>query len=312
MSDLENLKTALRSVAQTNTEVTQQDNVTCEAHFKKLITYAQELLVLCDSTFLTTTAINQVNTCLNTIEQLENKQITQHEFYNNLLETISYIQPGIIKDKINIQAAEKGLSEYFSIIVKEVKEIENIKTGLIEDSETLLSKIKYINDEADKSLLKATNASLARAYSSLQQSHRLQVWSYTGCAAISVFVLCSISWFNWNEVVNLLSQQKDFASWLQALAARFVLTSPIVWLIWFSLKRSSEHMRLQEEYAHKSAIAQSYVSFKEQIDKIKGQNSGDAESLTSQLLKSAIDAIAFNASTTLDKKHSDKKLKTQG
>ena len=65
-------------------------------------------------------------------------------------------------------------------------------------------------------------------------------------------------------------------------------------------------MRLQQEYAHKAAIAESYVSFKEQIDKIKTQSSEDYASLTKQLLETAISAIAFNASSTLDKKHSGK------
>ena len=59
---------------------------------------------------------------------------------------------------------------------------------------------------------------------------------------------------------------------------------------------------MQQEYAHKEALAKSYDSYKQQIEAL---NSGDADMLKNLITK-AIDAIAYNASETLDKRHGDR------
>jgi hypothetical protein len=60
---------------------------------------------------------------------------------------------------------------------------------------------------------------------------------------------------------------------------------------------------LQQEYAHKEAFAKSYESYKKQLESLPGS---DTEPLQKELIAKAIDAIAFNASSTLDGKHRDK------
>ena len=78
---------------------------------------------------------------------------------------------------------------------------------------------------------------------------------------------------------------------------------PVVWLAIFASKRRSEAARLQQEYSHKEALAKSYQSFKIQAEALGREDSA----LESKLLESAIDAIAFNPSSTLnDKRHGDK------
>ena len=69
----------------------------------------------------------------------------------------------------------------------------------------------------------------------------------------------------------------------------------------FFSKRRSEYSRLEQEYAHKKAIAKSYLSFKKQIDNLQ---SIDPE-MTKSLLETAIHAIGFNAAETLDKNHGE-------
>jgi hypothetical protein len=75
-----------------------------------------------------------------------------------------------------------------------------------------------------------------------------------------------------------------------------------LWLTLFASKRRSESLRLQQEYAHKEALAKSYQNFKAQIDAL-GQSEPE---LMNKLLSSAIEAVSKNASDTLDKKHGDK------
>lgn len=86
-------------------------------------------------------------------------------------------------------------------------------------------------------------------------------------------------------------------TWLK----RLPLILPILWLTVFVSKRRSEYQRLRFEYSHKESLAKSYNSYKQQIEELGEDNS----ELLKTLLEQTIIAIAFNASTTLDKKHSD-------
>ena len=86
------------------------------------------------------------------------------------------------------------------------------------------------------------------------------------------------------------------------LAYKIPLAIPVIWLAFFASKRRSEAQRLQQEYAHKEALAKSYQSYKTQVEQL-GQASNE---LMTHLVKSAIDAIAFNASLTLETKHGEK------
>lgn len=59
---------------------------------------------------------------------------------------------------------------------------------------------------------------------------------------------------------------------------------------------------MQQEYAHKEALAKSYQSYKQQIEALKDDN----DEMLKGLLTKSIETIAYNVSETLDKKHGDK------
>lgn len=59
---------------------------------------------------------------------------------------------------------------------------------------------------------------------------------------------------------------------------------------------------MQQEYAHKEALASSYESYKKQLQDLQG----DSEALQRELIAKAIDCVAYNASATLDGKHEEK------
>lgn len=90
---------------------------------------------------------------------------------------------------------------------------------------------------------------------------------------------------------------------LSNLSHKLPVILPVLWLALFASKRRSEAQRLQQEYAHKEALAKSYQSFKNQIDNLQD---GKKEQLLEKLLSAAIDAVAANASSALDGKHDDK------
>ena len=86
------------------------------------------------------------------------------------------------------------------------------------------------------------------------------------------------------------------------ILSKLPILLPVLWLAIFSSKRRSEANRLRQEYAHKEALAKSYQSFKKQIERLDDKDGA----MIGKLIESVIDAVAFNASVTLDKKHGDK------
>jgi len=90
---------------------------------------------------------------------------------------------------------------------------------------------------------------------------------------------------------------------LASAFARTPIALPIIWLAYFAAKRRNENRRLEEEYAHKEAIARSYFSFKQQVEKLDAEQSN---ALSAKLLEAAISSVSRNASQTLDKDHDDK------
>ncbi|MFB2685940.1 hypothetical protein ACE02B_12130 [Shewanella mangrovisoli] len=167
-------------------------------------------------------------------------------------------------------------------------------------------KYKALNDEIESLLPGATSAGLATAYHDLKVSFDNPIKNYSRLFYGSILFLIAVAFvsvtqeFGWFYVkfVNVTDLTNLFSNILYKLP----LVIPVIWLALFTSKRRSETLRLQQEYAHKEALAKSYQNFKTQIEAL---DQSEPE-LMKKLLSSAIDAVSKNASDTLDKKHGDK------
>lgn len=166
-------------------------------------------------------------------------------------------------------------------------------------------KTKYVTIENEiKSLIgPATTAGLATAYKNLKESFDKPIENYTKLFYWSLFGLVSLAILSFSaDIFYFKIDLKNTAQLFNNLIFKLPFLLPLVWLTVFASRRRSENSRLQQEYAHKEAIATSYQSFKEQI---KDLNQTDNDMMM-KLMETAILAIAFNASETLDGKHGDK------
>ncbi len=168
------------------------------------------------------------------------------------------------------------------------------------------TKYKALNDEIESLLPGATSAGLASAYHDLKVSFDNPIKNYSKLfyGSISFLILIAfisitqeLGWF-YIKFVDVTDLTKLFSNIIYKLP----LIIPVLWLTLFASKRRSETLRLQQEYAHKEALAKSYQNFKTQIEALE---QSDPE-LMKKLLSSAIDAVSKNASDTLDKNHGDK------
>lgn len=169
---------------------------------------------------------------------------------------------------------------------------------------------KNLFEQIESLLPGATSAGLAKAYQDMKESfdEPIKNWNRIFVGSIVImFVATFLSFIDVGIVKDdtltlfAFKQMGDFTSTLNGLLFKLPLYAPLIWLAIFASKRRSENQRLQQEYAHKEALAKSYVSYKMQIDELKQED----KKLLEKLLDSSIDTVAHNASESLDKKHGD-------
>jgi len=225
---------------------------------------------------------------------------------------------GIISDaKINL----KPLNEFNTQVFGAPDSTEAGKQGLKKeleirraDLEALIggheTKYSALEAEIESLIPGATTAGLATAYSELKDNAGLSVARFNNLFLASIAGLMLISLFSVVQGFTLIPFNISLMSvlgWeetLKLILQRLPFVLPLVWLALFASQRRSEFHRLEQEYAHKESTAKSYHSFKQQITEM-----GEAEEhkgLLTQLITSAVETVAFNASATLDKKHGDK------
>ncbi|MNF37542.1 hypothetical protein D3C84_184660 [compost metagenome] len=154
----------------------------------------------------------------------------------------------------------------------------------------------------------ATSAGLASAYTTLKDHFKTPIIRYTRAFYGSMLILFLGGLALVTDHISLEPFRLEFvktAGWeemLRTLLTRMPIILPVVWVAIFSATRRSQYERLQQEYAHKEAFASSYESYKKQLEALQV----DEDVLQKELIAKAIDAIAFNASNTLDGKHAEK------
>ncbi|WP_262695498.1 hypothetical protein [Kordiimonas aquimaris] len=169
-------------------------------------------------------------------------------------------------------------------------------------------KLQYaaLKDRIESLLPGATSAGLAKAYNDLKISFDDPIKNYSRIfygAIAGIFIIAlffavkSVGWF-YIEFMDL----NVLAELGSNLVLKLPLLVPLIWLAIFASTRRSESQRLQQEYAHKEALAESYQGFKQQIEELGKEDTA----LMSQLIESTITTITKNASETLDGRHGDK------
>lgn len=213
----------------------------------------------------------------------------------------------------------KQLAQFYEKIFGIKDESGKVAGGLQQELENRLTQLSTFEQEQnvrhDALFLKienllpgAASAGLATAYRKLKESFNEPIKTYTkyfyGSLLLLIFgafvmTISSVSlWPPAISFVNLPEWHEIF----KALMYKAPFIAPVIWLAIFSGTRRSQYERLQQEYAHKEALASSYDSYKKQIQDLKGET----EALQKELIAKAIEAIAYNASITLDGKHQEK------
>lgn len=274
---------------------------------------------------------NQINVL---VEELEDKHQNITEYYNETLvgdKSTPATKDLIEEAKVEILNDKSKINELLEEVSLEVKELDKFHTKIFgtpsvdgEVNDGLAHEIEVrgkalidfeikqskrynaLNKQIEDLLPGATSAGLASAYFEMKESFSrpIKVASLVFYAAIGVLIVASlilsIDTISTSSVSFLKIGEWDGV--LKSLVYKIPFYAPVLWLAFYASKRRSEYQRLQQEYAHKEALAKSYDNFKKQLEQL------DADDIDTRkvFIMKAIDAIAYNASTTLDGKHGDK------
>jgi len=262
-------------------------------------------------------AINELHTSL-LVGTAENP--SSKEKIISLENTISETKNKITGIYDGVQKQVNALNVFHEKIFGTKEENGNFTGGLANELEARTIQLQNLETEQNQKytalvaqienlLPGATSAGLGSAYSTLKASFDSPIKNYTklfyGSLALLVLAALIMATDKLSIHPNISIEFIKITEWdtiLKAILYKSPFVAPVVWLALFSSKRRSQYERLQQEYAHKEAIARSYESYKKQLQQLKT----DSEELQRELLAKAIDAIAYNASITLDGKHDDK------
>lgn len=222
--------------------------------------------------------------------------------------------------ELNDNVRSGGLAQKLDSMLENLDEYENTMKQRFDEYDKI---IKDLNE-------KATNASLSVSYETQRIiiSKTVKKWDFgfilsiIAIAAVAVWAFIGV-----NEILNKdisaviteLSQIKDGVNktynvsiipsdkiyiMIFGFFSKITMALPFIWLAIFCSNRRKEAMRLEQEYAHKVAVASSYASYKEQISNLNETN----PELLKELMASTINIISKNPSDFLDKSKSSDKL----
>ena len=222
------------------------------------------------------------------IEELE-------KFYVKIFGSINEegLREGGLKQEIEahlsqLEKLREQQEEIFSsLLEKKKKELKNYE-------EEQYKKHSLLSEQIEDLLHGATNASLASAYQERKESYLFPIrfWNI-------VFIVTMAGMFYGGYA--FLENIQSWEDMLKHILKYSPLYIPTIWLAIYASKRRSESRALEEEYAHKEALAKSYSSYKKQIDDL----GNDKKELMEKLLEKTIDTVSENPSRILDKKHGD-------
>jgi len=174
------------------------------------------------------------------------------------------------------------------------KSLDDKLKGIIDYEKAQQLHNKNIFNQIESLLPSATSAGLATAYHDEREKFNKPIFWWNILFIVSLVIISIVSFVTLKDLQTIDDLEKSI---LHSLP----ISGPLIWLAIYASKRRSENQRLEQEYAHKEALAKSYSSYKQQIEGLKQVD----QELLIKLLDTAITTMSYNASEALDKKHGD-------
>lgn len=171
------------------------------------------------------------------------------------------------------------------------KEFEEVKEQYLTDLKAQQEAFTALTNRIEGLLPGATSAGLASASKDQKVAYRIPILISAGIALGALLTM----------IIYGMATAEPLTEWSAALL-HFIshahIYGPGIWLVIIALRKLNQFMRLEQEYAHKETLANTYVGFSREVEKLPETEGSKA--MREQLLNSAIASSSYNPSTTLD------------
>lgn len=209
-----------------------------------------------------------------------------HEYYEDLFDR----QEESIAEELNkkIEDLERFHQKIFG---------DDKNTSLKDDLEARLKELKNIEEEAKKVINLASDAGLAGGFvEKAKEAKTNKIYA----AVILTISLVLIVGFNFRTIEF---ERLDEIT-LVSILVRVIINTPLLWLAVVANINLNKYSRLEQDYAHKEALAKSYERYKTEISKLPNLDN-EAESLKYELIKINLEAFKLNPADNMDGAKSD-------
>lgn len=180
---------------------------------------------------------------------------------------------------------------------------ENNKTiSLKDDLEKRLIQLKEVEEDAKKVINLASDAGLAGGFvEKAKEAKKNKIIS----VIILSLALCAMFFYNKDIFNGIPKNQEAINNYIIIWnLLKLLINAPLLWLAIVANINLNKYSRLEQDYAHKEALAKSYERYKTEISKLSSEDE-QVENLKQELIKINLEAFKLNPADNMDKAKSD-------
>ncbi|GFZ79378.1 hypothetical protein GCM10011497_04440 [Elstera cyanobacteriorum] len=229
---------------------------------------------------------NRVNITriLSDSEILSDKNREIHQIIQKSLLDIQGHEREVSTAKITTLSSASDAQSALSSIHKVIDDLN--QSIIIKDN--LFQEFNSIRDDVSILLENANKIGLARSFSQRKKDLFISSWLWLSMFVLGVGGLLALGIYYILPLLGVSSPDPT------AVATRFLIGAPLVWLTWFGARQYGHNLRMREDYAFKEATAMAFVGYRNEM-------SQDADMLK-LLQESAIRNFASSPLEAISKK----------
>lgn len=212
-----------------------------------------------------------------------------HDYYDHLFDDSD--EDSISKD------LNKKINELNKFYQKIFGNESNKTISLKDDLEKRLTQLKEVEEEAKKVINLASDAGLAGGFVEKAKEAKKNKEISVAILSVSLMLMTIFNFFT-------IEFDKLDDITLVSIAVRVMINAPLLWLAIVSNINLNKYSRLEQDYAHKEALAKSYERYKTEISKLSSEDE-QAENLKQELIRINLEAFKLNPADNMDKAKSD-------
>lgn len=171
-----------------------------------------------------------------------------------------------------------------------------------EDLDKRLQELKGVESEARKVINLASDAGLAGGFVEKAKEAKKNKWWSVGFLILSLLIMFFYNRELFNNIPDIQNQINNGS--IIWVILKMTVNAPLLWLAVVANINLNKYSRLEQDYAHKEALAKSYERYKTEISKLSSEDE-QVENLKQDLIRINLEAFKLNPADNMETAKSD-------